>query len=529
MIAALLAAALAAIPHVPPTEQEPDAATQEQVSDEAYKAAKLVCTALRHRDPQQVSELLAPGFRARGLGEVELDGNGFASALLHRLDSAAVIRRCKFKPFEFTTDKAHARAVAKLALTVDGLEREGRRYADSGDVEALLVRDGKVLRFASMELGPRRFTAGGAPEFTDVTRALGIDPNFQERGEQLTTVFGSMNSGGVAVGDYDGDGLLDIFVVRDGQNQLWRNEGNGHFTDVTKQAGLTGIGNGRGALFADLDNDGDLDLFVTTQVDKGRPQGNRLYRNNGNGTFTDITKEAGVGQIGQYTSVVAADVDGDGLLDLYVTQYQSRKIQPKPQLLDAHNGNPNLLLHNLGKLHFVDVAKEAGVAGREWSFAAQFADLDGDRKPDLVVVNDWGSPILYKNVSTRGHVKFDDVTKSAGLVDPGNGMGVDIADYDGDGRPDIHLSKMYSTAGNRLLSQALQADPRWTGVARQAARGNSLFHNDGDFHFTEVGDAAGIRRGGWAWSCAWGDVDDDGRPDLIVSNGFHTGPLEDDL
>ena len=524
----LLLASLASLPPIPPADQEPDPEISEAISDEAATTARAFCSGLKTQDPSKLLATLTSDFHASGLSAEPLDGAHFSDALFARAAQAAIVRRCTFKPFQFQTNKAHDVAIAKLWLTLDGLDKDGKRFADHGDVEARLIRkDGKLV-FAELALEPRKWTSGGAPMFTDVTRALGIDQSFEKKVE-LRTLVGGHDNGGISIADFDGDGDLDIYVCRDGKNLLYRNDGDGHFTEVAQRAGVADPGNGRAAIFVDLDNDGDLDLFVANKANEKNGRGNRLYRNDGHGHFTDITESAGVGQVGPYTHVAAADIDGDGLIDLYVTAYGEESQHPGPTLLDAHNGRPNLLLHNLGHMKFEEIAKNVGVAGREWSYAAELADLDGDHKPELIVINDWGAPRLYQNLSTPGRVKFKEVTKESGIVDPGNGMGVDIGDVDGDGKPDIHISKMYSTAGNRLLSQVVPGDPHWLEVARNAARGDSLFHNDGNLHFTEVGESAGIRRGGWAWSCEMADVDDDGDLDLFVTNGFHTGQREDEL
>jgi hypothetical protein len=531
MIAPLLLALTAAtlIAPIPAEKQERDPDRAELVADEVASTARAFCAALRGLDDTALLGQLAPGFTARGLGPDPLDGKGLAAALRSRYAGASILRRCSFKPFEFTTDAAHAEAVAGLWLNLGGTLAGGERFGDLGDVRARLVRHQGHLRFLALELLPRTLTPGGGLRFTDVAMEIGLDPNFTEREEQLTQLLGALDNGGLAVADVDGDGTLDIYVVRSGSSLLYRGDGHGHFTEGAHSAGIAGPPNARAAIFVDLDNDGDLDLFVTNKAGPGEHAGNRLYRNDGHGHFTDVTRGSGAGQVGPYMSVVAADVDGDGRIDLYVAAYQDRHVHPRPSVLGAHNGRPNLLLHNLGGMHFRDVAREAGVAGSEWTLAAALADLDGDHRPELVVVNDYGSPQLYRNDSTPGTVRFTDVTAASGISDTGNGMGVDIGDVDGDGRPDIHLSKMYSTAGNRLLSQAIGGDPEWLGLAGQAARGNSLFHNDGKLHFTEVGAEAGIRRAGWAWSCQLADVDNDGDLDLDVANGFHTGQREDEL
>jgi len=515
------------IPPIAPADQEPDSPKAETLSDEATAVAKQLCRALTAGDLQSAGEIFAPKFAYSGLGEG--DAAAFLATLSARYANAAVIRRCKLKPFQFTVNRAHDRAVARMVFIVGGLDRSGARLVDQGDVDVELVRRGKALSLSRLEFLPRKLTLGGVPTFTDVTRDLGLDSNLAEPPARLETLFGGLLNGGLTVADYDGDGDLDIYVPINGANLLYRNDGNGHFTEVAKQAGVADPGDSRASLFVDLDGDGDLDLVVANFARPGNHRGLSLYRNDGHGHFTDRTAQAHLGQVGSFTTLAAADVDGDGRIDLYAGQYQRHGKAPLPSALLAHNGRPNLLLRNLGGLRFQDVAREVGVAGHEWTLASALGDLDGDRRPDLVVVNDFGTPQLFQNLSSPGKIRFSDVTAGSGLIDPGNGMGIDLGDYDGDGRLDVSLSKMYSTAANRLLSQALRASPESLALARNASRGNSLFHNDGQFHFSEVGEQAGIRRAGWAWSCEFGDVENDGDLDLVVASGFHTGQREDEL
>ncbi len=535
----LLALLLAAVAPIPGAAQEHSPVVNERVADEATKAASTLCAALQGKDPARLEAALAPGFRARGLeAGPEDDAPAFLAQLQRRAAPAVLVRRCSFKPFQFTTDAAHARAVGRFQLVFSGLDREGQRFSDRGDVEVALQREGRELKLAELEFLPRVWKSGGVPEFHDATAEAGLLPGLGQIEQYVGLAPFLLENGGVAIGDYDNDGLPDIYVPATGRNLLFHNDGHGRFTEVAVKAGVAGAGgNGRSALWVDLDNDGDLDLFVANAVfdhagpahgPGARSGGNRLFRNDGHGHFTDITRSAGVGQVGFFSSVVAADVDGDGLLDLFVGQYQDRTIPRNPLL--AHNGQPSLLLHNLGHLRFEEVGQKVGVAGHEWTLAAALADLDGDRKPELVVVNDYGSPRLYHNASRGpGDVAFEEITTQAGVVDPGNGMGIDVADVDGDGRPDLYLTKMFSKAGNRLLSLNPSSDPKTLEVAQHGARGNSLFRNLGGLKFQEVADEAGVRRAGWAWSCEFGDVDNDGRQDLYVANGFLTGPSEDDL
>ena len=531
----LLALLLSAIAPIAGPAQEHDPIVNEKWAGDATTVARSVCKALTSGDPSQLHANAAPGFHAAGLqGATDIDLDGFATQLHDERAKAAIVRRCSFKPFQFNTDAAHRRFVARFQLLFSGTDRSGVRFSDRGDVDVELARPADTLQLSRLEFLPRQRVIGGAPEFRDVGPDIGLGPGLARLDSEVALAPFLLENGGVAVGDYDGDGLLDIYVPAQGHNLLFHNEGNGTFKEVAKQAGVASTGMGRSALWVDLDNDGDLDLFVAnSQFDRpGKPPstggGNRLFRNDGHGHFTDISHEAGVDQMGYFSSVAAADVDGDGLLDIVVGQYQDLRVPRHP--LDAHNGKPSLLLHNLGNMKFKEIGKQVGVAGHEWTLAVALADLDGDRKPELVMINDYGSPRLYHNISRGpGDVRFEEMTTQSGVVDPGNGMGIDVADYDGDGLPDLSISKMFSKAGNRLLSMDLNGDQKWLDIAKTAARGNSLFHNGGKLHFDEVGDTAGIRRAGWAWGCEFGDVDNDGTLDLYVANGYHTGPSEDDL
>jgi hypothetical protein len=513
---------LGAFAPIDPGELEENGIRSEVTADEASAVAKAFCSALQARDLERIPTVLADGFKASGLdGVPEADTAAFVRSLSQHFGKAALLRRCSFKPFTFNTDKKHARALARMNLMVAGIDKNGSRFCERGEVKAEWVRVDKRFRFSALDFAPRTWTDGNAPEFEDVTSAAGLDPSFSEAPINIQGIY---ESGGIAVADYDDDGDLDIYVSRNGPNLLYRNDGNGRFTEVAAKAGVADPGDSRGVLFVDLDNDGKLDLFVANRLGKG----NRLYHNDGNGHFTDVTARAGVGQRGYFTSVVAADVDGDGLLDLFVGQYNDSSVPHSP--FDAHNGHPSLLLHNLGNMRFEEIGKKVGVAGREWTLAAAFGDLDGDHKPELLVVNDFGTPRLWHNLSKGpGDVHFEDITDASGLRDPGNGMGVDFGDYDNDGKLDIYISKMFSNAGNRLLSLNPSTDPEAMKTALMGARGNSLFHNDGNLHFSEVGEQAGVRRAGWAWGSEFSDVDNDGDLDIHVTNGYITGQVEDEL
>ncbi len=328
---------------------------------------------------------------------------------------------------------------------------------------------------------------------------------------------------GAAVLDFDGDGRPDLFVADGGGNHLYRNNGDGTFTDVARAAGVVGQeGEAVGALAFDYDNDGRPDLYVT-YLEKP----NLLFHNRGDGTFEEVGRKAGVALADYCSSAIAIDYDRDGRPDLYVLVYGPRDRGPNIQ---ANNAPPNRLFHNNGDGTFADVTKASGTGDRGWALAAQSADLDGDGWPDIYIANDFGNNTLLHN---NGDGTFTNIAKKAGVLDPGFGMGVAIDDYDGDGRLDLYVSN-YSLPWNWFLRDARYPMPDfpyslgrplvWRRL-QAMTRGSSLFRpaKDGSGRFERTSEEAGVWDTSWSWGCVFVDADMDGRPDLFVVNGMVTG------
>lgn len=328
---------------------------------------------------------------------------------------------------------------------------------------------------------------------------------------------------GCAFLDYDNDGWMDIYLVNSGKanfytpekplrNALYRNNRDGTFTDVTEKAGVSGGGYGMGVAVGDYNNDGLPDMYVT-QVGH-----NILYRNNGDGTFTDVTEKAGVACDGWSSSAVWFDYDNDGRLDLFVCQFVQFDINASCGL-DAKGRHhyciptgfkprPSRLFHNNGDGTFTDVSEESGIGahlGKAWGVVA--TDLNNDGRMDLFVSNDTVANFLFMN---RGGGRFEENGFAAGVAYSSegrarSGMGVDSADYDNDGWMDLFVANI----DEEIFS---------------------LYHNDHDGTFDDVAMQAGIGMS-TRWMSGWGmkffDYDNDGDLDLILCNGFPDDLIDD--
>ena len=340
---------------------------------------------------------------------------------------------------------------------------------------------------------------------------------------ELASVAGVGDTGkgnGAAWVDFDGDGDDDLYVANDGEaNKLYRNNGNGTFTDLASAAGVADTGKGRGPAWGDYDNDGDQDLYVSNYG-----QANLLYRNNGDGTFTDVTSAAGVGDTGNGFGTSWGDYDGDGDLDLHV----------------ANSGQANKLYRNNGDDTFTDVTTAAGVGDTGNSQGSSWGDYDDDGDLDLYVANVGQANKLYRN---NGDGTFTDVTTAAGVGDTGGGRGMAWVDYDNDGDLDLYVANygqanlLYRNNADGTFTDVASAagvadtgdstGPAWTDVNSDGhldlyqvnyGQANKLYRNNADGTFTDMTTTAGVGDTGKGGSSSWGDYDNDGDLDLYVSN-----------
>jgi hypothetical protein len=390
---------------------------------------------------------------------------------------------------------------------------------------------------------------GPFPRFEDIAEKAGID--FQlDSGDAKRWFILESNSAGVVVIDYDNDGWPDLYFVNGSTierldahqksrgHRLYRNNHNGTFTDVTDRAAVRGNGDwGMGGCVGDVDNNGYDDLFVTSY---GR---NVLYLNNGNGTFRDVSKEAGVeggketepgGGVTWHSGCAFGDYDNDGDVDLYVSTYAQFNLaevretplykhiaasgqafnQPGP---NVYKTAPHQFYENVGKGRFIDVSEKSGVARGGtarlgspqpyvggYGFGVVWGDYDNDGDLDVYVANDTSPNFLFRN---NGDKTFTEVGAQAGAAfdvngRPQAGMGVDMADYDNDGDLDLFVTNF--------------ADDHFT-----------LYRNEGDGTFSDISARAGFAP---TWFLGWGtqfvDFDLDGLLDLVAVNG-HVQPSYD--
>ena len=357
-------------------------------------------------------------------------------------------------------------------------------------------------------------------KFEDVSKTSRIKFSLRNSVSPQHYTFETM-AGGVALFDYNNDGLLDIFFTNGAAipsleksdatyaNRLFRNNGDGTFTDVTERAGLKGVGYSMGVAAGDYDNDGFVDLYVAG-VNK-----NQLFHNNGDGTFTDVTEKAGVEgmvpHLGKAWAVTAGwfDYNNDGLLDLLVVDYLDYNIKTAKlcvaQGLPAYCspveflGTPNILYRNDGDGTFTDVSAQSHIAqyvGKGMGLA--FADYDNDGFTDIFISNDTFQNYLLHN---NGDGTFTDVGVVSGVAynSFGNsiaGMGADFRDLDNDGRPEIFETAMFG-------------------------EGFPLYQNLGDGQFQDVTSAAGLATFSsrlTAWGTGVFDFDNDGYKDLFAAN-----------
>jgi hypothetical protein len=331
---------------------------------------------------------------------------------------------------------------------------------------------------------------------------------------------------GVAIGDYDGDGRPDIFVVaKTGSCRLFRNLGGWKFEDVTEKAGVGDKGDAarvwkQGATFVDVNNDGLLDIYVCRF---GAP--NLLYMNQGDGTFREEAAQRGLAVSDASVMAAFCDYDRDGWLDVFI----------QTNLLDADghpNGQRDYLFHNNGDGTFTDVTDLAGIAGEAQGHSAIWWDYDGDGWPDLYVANDFAAPDKLYHNNRDG--TFTDTIDSVVPHMPYSSMGSDLGDVNNDGLMDLFVADMAATTHQKdqrtlAVMRSFLKDPADDSATAPQYMRNALYINTGTGRFQEAACLAGLAATDWTWSVRLEDLDNDGRLDLFVTNGMNRESHNADL
>jgi hypothetical protein len=420
------------------------------------------------------------------------------------------------------------RSILPMHLSLSLLQK---LYTPAGMAILPLVFSFALLSFAEdPPKGAKTQSVSDTPgRFVDITKKLGIKFQYQPSHTSRKYLIETMGAG-VALFDYDNDGRLDIFLVngtplddptpkgtipkKSGPaywNRLYHQKADGSFEDVTEKAGVQGEGYGMGVAVGDYDNDGFEDLYVTAYG------GNMLYHNNGDGTFTDVTQKAGVKGSGWSSSAAWVDLDGDGYLDLVVLRYvewdfddiwcgehqEGYRAYCHPDLFKPISP---LVYHNNGNGTFTEMAGKLGLAKPGKGLGIALADYDRDGHIDFFIANDSMLEFLYHN---KGDGTFEEVGLVAGVSVDGDGrtfagMGVDFADENNDGWPDLFVTDL--------------ANQRY-----------ALYENNGDGSFTYSSQVAGIGRMSMAhsgWGIRFFDYDNDGRKDLLIAQGHDLDTIE---
>lgn len=384
----------------------------------------------------------------------------------------------------------------------------------------------------------------------------GIDFGNDVPQELIDTNRNYLNGSGVTIADYDGDGLADIyFGSLNGPNRLYRNLGGFRFEEVSEKAGVAHEGySSTGVVFADVTGNGFPDLLITSLLEE-----NALYLNHGDGTFSR-SEESGLGASEGATSMALADINSDGYLDLYITNYKKVTVRDlygpnelsvdntlevvdgQPRVLPPFDnyftiveteegpfrneiGQPDELYINLGEGRFeradpyeyfyTNEGEPAGLPA-DWGLTASFRDVTGNGHPDLYVANDFWTPDRFW--INQGDGTFREISPKAVRNQSFSSMGVDFSDIDRDGHLDLAVTEMLSQAHSVKLRQLSEHLAEYEG--RTHHHRNSLYLNRGDQTFAQIAWYSGLEASGWSWATYFMDIDLDGYEDLVIATGY---------
>jgi len=399
-----------------------------------------------------------------------------------------------------------------LLWEIEGRDATGARVTERGEADGTVRQEKSQWRLATFVEGTHAVVRRDTARFVEVATAAGLElPRNDVPSSQV-----ELYSAGLTVRDVDGDGRPDVIAFQRNTAFLFRNQGPGltFVREVLLEAprGILITS----AIAGDFDGDGDADLVVTAYANVP----SWVLRND-DGRFVEAGR---IPPGGFLHSGAATDFDGDGKLDLALLSYPVNATVPTDPLV-SENGHPIVLLRGDGALGFSPWPVPKGVLTTRWSLAAMSVDLLGQGRPQLYVANDFGKKDLWQFEADGG---LRNVAAERGLDDPGYGMSVDIGDLNGDGRLDVYLGNMFSKAGTRVLAGASGREDLMSQL-NKFAQGNAMYLASADGGYVERGEQLAINRGLWAYASLMTDIDDDGRLEVAVANGFFSHPVRKDL
>ena len=427
------------------------------------------------------------------------------------------------------------KVLGESATTAEGelagaVDYEKRPYPED-ILDPPWLEDRKQLQFASAG----RIGVFHDFKFTDVVEESGItflNRIVDDAGKYHKAVHYD-HGNGIAVADVDGDGWLDLyFTTQIGSNELWKNNQDGTFRNITTPAIALADQVGVTASFADTDNDGDADLFVTTV--RG---GNQFFTNDGTGRFTEQTEAAGLGYVGHSSGAVFFDYDRDGRLDLYLCNVGVYTTDERGRggycvgFSDAFRGHlkpeerneRSILYRNAGGNRFVEVSEAMGLRDESWSGDAAPLDYNNDGWVDLYVLSMQGHDQLYENVEGRQFVKK---SREVFPKTPWGAMGIQVFDFDNDGNQDLFVTDMHSDMSEEIgpNREKLKSRMRWDEEMLQSGGmsiyGNAFFRGLGGGQFEEISDQLGAENY-WPWGLSAGDLNADGFVDVFIASSMN--------
>ena len=434
---------------------------------------------------------------------------------------------CKFKIWNFKLSTDGTVAWAKVRFRLNGLRIGNRSASIRGDLHAVFT--GREMKLRGVRLVAGETVTRQNMAFVEVATNIGLRVNRSDAAAQIlrSQVDAGLieTTGGIGAIHWNQDGFDDL-IAWDARRtlQVYINDGRGGYDAIIDPIPPEAVGLHN--LYIDLDGNGRAEL-VSSQI-HGCQNGRAwfgLFERVGNTRLEFSGKRLqfatrcdGYRRV-RYQHIAVEDVDADGDLDLFFSGFEGENSgRKKGNSFQAANGTPNLLFINHGQGRYVEVAKEQGIAGQDFTYLAKFIDVDGDGDRDLFTINDYGVNRVYMN---DGRGKFSE-SKVGGLSDNGQSMGLSMADLNDDGELEIYVSNMYSYAGNRIVPLVEKAfQPETYRTLFKLAQGNTLYKRVGKV-FTDSAGKLGLKNAGWAWGQAVLDLENDGDWDVYVANGNAT-------